>query len=191
MTDAQLTITDHRLVITEGATSTEIPLAKAAADSLVHAWSVPTDYRETGYFVSVQQTGKAREIPACDQNHANYLGSAEYPADPATAALAVLPAIRWQRVAAGTQWNGWPVKTGPADIPLIHAVHGSAVNGARQDGAVFKFGDGVFRALTNAQAIAMAEHVFTWVQAHFDREAALAAEIHSGDLPDINSGWDF
>lgn len=182
---AEMTIDGSTLTID----GTAIELPKLPTDSRVHAWSVPKAYRESGYFVTTQQPGQPREAPACAGRDARYLGALDYPADPITAALAQLPAVRWQRVAAGTQWNGWPVKTGPADIPLIHAVHSGALSGSRVDGSVFKFGDSVFRGLTNAQATAMAEKVFAWVQAHFDHEDALEQQLRGGELVDIQAGW--
>lgn len=189
MTDAQLIITDNTLTITDGESSTEITLPKLPYESVVHVWSVPSDYRAIGYYVSAQQAGKPREIPACDIRQTLYLGKITYPADDIAEALDRLPSIRWQRVAAGTTWNEWPVKTGPEDIPLIHAVYTSASIGSRQDGARFKFADGICRQLTNAEAVDFGDAVFSWVQAHFDHEADLADQIQEGLQPDINEGW--
>jgi hypothetical protein len=103
--------------------------------------------------------------------------------------LAHLATIRWQRVAAGTTWNGWPVRTLPGDEAAISAAYSAAQAGSRSDTANWKFADGIFRPLTNAQMIAMAEHVFARTQAHFDHEAVLNAQLRDGLTPDLNEGW--
>lgn len=100
-----------------------------------------------------------------------------------------LAGVRYERVAAGTTWNGWPVRTLPSDESVIAAAYSAAQAGARSDTAVWKFADGVFRPLTNAQMIAMAEHVFARTQAHFDHEAALNEQLRDGQTPDLNVGW--
>ena len=103
--------------------------------------------------------------------------------------LAMLAATRWQRVASGTTWNGYPVKTEPGDLIGIHVTYGAAQSGSRDDNARFKFGDGVARPLTNADAIAMGNAIFAWVQQHFEHEADLADLLRDGVNPSINEGW--
>lgn len=54
---------ENHQIITETAT---IDLPCLAAPTTVHVWTVPTDYRPDGLFVSVQRPGEPEEVPACD-----------------------------------------------------------------------------------------------------------------------------
>ena len=56
--------------------------------------------------------------------------------------------------------------------------------GLRQDGAVFKFADGVGRAATNAEMKAAIAAAFAHVQAAYDLEASIVAQIE-GKNPKI------
>lgn len=86
------TITDHVLLIGE---HTE-PLPHLPQAATVRAWVVPTEYRETGYFVSVQPLGQPVELPACDTTAAQLLVTLELPAS----AVAQLQFARDERKAA-------------------------------------------------------------------------------------------
>ena len=68
-------IIDNILTVNE----TEIILPRLSVDTKVRVWSVPTEYRANGYFVSVMTPGQPPEIPACKPTA--YLGEIEYPAD--------------------------------------------------------------------------------------------------------------
>lgn len=72
-------ITDRTL--TAGA-HTEI-LPSLPYDTTVDVWSVPTDYRESGIFTTVQLQGLPPELPACDITAAQLLATLLLPADPA------------------------------------------------------------------------------------------------------------
>ena len=106
-----------------------------------------------------------------------------------TPMLDMLANTRWQRVASGTLWNSLPVKTGPGDVIGIHVTYSAAQSGSRVEASHFKFGDGVARPLTNAEAIDLGDTVFGWVQAHFDHEADLADQLRDGLQPDLHAGW--
>ena len=49
---------------------TEIP-----RPSIVHIWTVPESYRESGFFISCQGGELPREIPACHPSGVSYVGS--------------------------------------------------------------------------------------------------------------------
>lgn len=85
-------ITDHVLHI--GAHAEPLPHLPQAA--IVRAWAVPAEYRESGYFVSVQPHGQPAELPACDAAAAQLLATLDLPASP----LAQLAAARAERCAA-------------------------------------------------------------------------------------------
>ncbi len=53
-------ITNYQLI--DGGTVIDLP--HLAVDATVYAWRVPTEYRESGLFVSVHQPGQPREVPA-------------------------------------------------------------------------------------------------------------------------------
>ncbi len=72
-------ITDRTL--TAGA-HTEI-LPSLPYDTTVDVWAVPTDYRESGIFTTVQIQGLPPELPACDIAAALLLATLLLPADPA------------------------------------------------------------------------------------------------------------
>lgn len=60
-----------------------VALQAQAVDTVVHAWRVPTDYRESGLFVAISQPGQPLEFPACAQDQAEYLGELPLPASEA------------------------------------------------------------------------------------------------------------
>lgn len=62
-----------------------VDLPKLAVGATAHVWTVPTVYRDNGYFVSVQSAGEPLEIPACDGREVEYLGS--LPLEAATEAV--------------------------------------------------------------------------------------------------------
>lgn len=91
----QIAIVDHQLRIDDVA----IDLPRLATAALIHAWSVPTTYRDNGYFVAVQAAGQPLEIPACDGRDAQYLGQISLEAD-AEAVLAGEKAAATARIDA-------------------------------------------------------------------------------------------
>lgn len=86
------TLTDHTLQL--GDYSVALPQLPQAAT--VRAWAVPAEYRESGYFVSVQAPGQPLELPACEAAAATLLAVLELPAS----AEAQLRAARIERLAA-------------------------------------------------------------------------------------------
>jgi len=89
------TLDGRELVLGE----TRLPLPKLAQAVTVHVWAVPAAYRETGYFVSMQDDGHPMEVPACAAVDATYLGSLPMEADAETARAAALAEARDQAVA--------------------------------------------------------------------------------------------
>ena len=61
-------------VLTVDGHTEELP--RLAIPGVVHVWKVPTEYRASGYFVSVQTAGKPIEIPACAANEMQFVGEA-------------------------------------------------------------------------------------------------------------------
>ena len=66
-------------VLTVDGHTEELP--RLATPGVVHVWKVPTEYRESGYFVSVQIAGKPMERPACAANEMQFVGETELAAD--------------------------------------------------------------------------------------------------------------
>lgn len=62
-------------VLTVDGHTEELP--RLATPGVVRVWKVPTEYRESGYFVSVQAAGKPMELPACAANDAQFVGEAQ------------------------------------------------------------------------------------------------------------------
>jgi len=70
-------IENHTLII--GSFTQELP--RLPKNAIVAVWRVPTEYRESGYFVSVTPSGGIPEIPACDSRDALLMEELELPAD--------------------------------------------------------------------------------------------------------------
>jgi hypothetical protein len=85
-------LTDHTLTL--GDYREDLP--RLSTPARVHVWSVPTEYRPSGYFVSVQADGQPIELPACSAADAQWLTSLELPVDTA----AQQGAARAERLAA-------------------------------------------------------------------------------------------
>jgi hypothetical protein len=106
--------------------------------------------------------------------------------------LAELAAARYQHECGGTTWDDLPVATCRDSQGKASGLFLSVLSGVRADGAVWKFADGVARALTNTQAQALATAIALHVQACFEREAELASVISASEKPwavDISTGW--
>ena len=89
-------LTDHTLTI--GGHTETIPTL--AVDATVHAWSVPTTYRESGYYISVQQLGDPMDVPACDGRDVQYLGALALEADEGAKAAKVEEDLATAKAAA-------------------------------------------------------------------------------------------
>ena len=108
--------------------------------------------------------------------------------------LADLAALRWQKETGGTTFNGMPVATDAvSQTKYIGAVVGAQID---PDAVInWKMADGAFVPL-DAQAItAVAMAVRAHVQACFDNEAELKAELEAATTAeeiaavDLNTGW--
>lgn len=73
-------IENNALVVTVGGIVETVPLPTISINAKVKAWSVPTEYRESGLFVAVTQKGAVEEIPACDLAATIFLGEVEFEA---------------------------------------------------------------------------------------------------------------
>ena len=90
-----LTITDHTLVIDDKT----IPLPRLSKPAAVRVWRVPTEYRESGLFISVTPIGDPEEVPACDLRQCEYLGEAQLDPHP-DALLAEAKAAKKRQIEA-------------------------------------------------------------------------------------------
>jgi hypothetical protein len=108
--------------------------------------------------------------------------------------LAELAGLRWEKETGGTVFNGMPVATDAvSQTKYIGAVVGAQIEPAAVIN--WKMADGTFVPL-DAQAItAVAMAVRAHVQACFDREAELKAQVEAAATAeeiaavDLNTGW--
>lgn len=88
--------------------------------------------------------------------------------------------LRWRAEQGGTTWNGWPIHTDDRSQGKYLSELQAITLGVRVDGDPWKFADGLFRPVSNAEfpqlAIAAREHVRTV----FGIEAAVLAQIEAG-----------
>lgn len=90
--------------------------------------------------------------------------------------------LRWKLEVAGTMWNGWPVHTDrESQSKILMEVTAISV-GFRQDGAKWKFKDGVFRPLTNEEFMALTNAVRQYIVDLFDREDFILQYIKAGEI---------
>ena len=97
-------IINHQL-INDDTVLAELP--RLAVNALVRVWSVPTEYQESGYFVSADNT-----IPACDHGDPVFIGELEADADAVIAAerqrlIATITAEVQQRLDAFAQTRNY------------------------------------------------------------------------------------
>ncbi len=108
--------------------------------------------------------------------------------------LADLAALRWEKETGGTLFNGMPVATDAvSQTKYIGAVVGAQID---PDAVInWKMADGAFVTLDTAAITAVAMAVRAHVQACFDREAELKAEIEAASTAegitavDLSTGW--
>ena len=92
-------------VLTVDGHTEELP--RLATPGVVRVWKVPTEYRESGHFVSVQAAGKPMELPACAASEMQFVGEAELaPAD--DAALAQVKKEKLSRRCLPPATPPWP-----------------------------------------------------------------------------------
>ncbi|TIW97782.1 DUF4376 domain-containing protein [Mesorhizobium sp.] len=109
--------------------------------------------------------------------------------------LAKLADRRWSAETGGIIFGGVPVKTDRESASKLTAAYIKADKDAGYSIPNWKVAEGVFVTLTAATIIATGDAVTAHVQACFDREAALTAEILAAETPadlaaiDLESGW--
>lgn len=110
------------------------------------------------------------------------------------AKLAELAALRWEREVGGITFQGVHIKTDERTQATLHA----ARTWAKEDPNFtvnYKAGDGLFIPANAEMIIAIADLAKLHVQACFNREAALTAQIVGAgsiqalDAIDITTGW--
>ena len=103
-------------------------------------------------------------------------------------ALAALAMKRWKVETGGYEYNGWPVHSDDrAQFKALAEVL-RIQNSQRADGDAWKFADGEFRVLTNAEFLAMYSLGVTHVEKCFTCEALCKIRIESGEY-DIKTIW--
>lgn len=93
-----------------------------------------------------------------------------------------LATARYNKEVGGTLWNGYPVATDRESQSKIIGVIVSINAGLRADPSIWKFKDGVFRSVTNAEFIALAGTVAAFIQGCFDLEASTLEEIENNNI---------
>lgn len=92
---------------------------------------------------------------------------------------------RWETEVGGTIWNGWPILTDRESQNKITSEALAIEKGQRLDGDPWKFADGEFRPLTNAQMDSLAAAVRLYIRDSFAIEARVVAEIEAGTISTI------
>lgn len=88
--------------------------------------------------------------------------------------------LRWQREQAGTVWNGWPIHTDDRSQGKYLAELQAIALDDRVDGDLWKFADGLFRPVPNADFPALAKAARAHVRTMFGIEATVLAAIEAG-----------
>lgn len=105
---------------------------------------------------------------------------------PSKADLAAAAANRrWQAETAGCTWNGKPVATDRDSQSKLIAEYVAIQAGLRADPSPWKFADGTFASLTNAEAAQMILAARSHVAACFEVEAVVLAEIDAGTITTV------
>ncbi|WP_377846974.1 DUF4376 domain-containing protein [Bosea sp. UC22_33] len=90
--------------------------------------------------------------------------------------------LRWQREQAGTVWNGWPLHTDDRSQGKILSELQAIAQAVRVDGDGWKFADGQFRPVSNADFPALAIAAREHVRNLFVIEAGVLAAIEAGSI---------
>lgn len=90
--------------------------------------------------------------------------------------------LRWQKEQAGTVWNGWPIHTDDRSQGKYLAELQAIALDDRVDGDAWKFADGLFRPVSNADFPALAKAARAHVREMFGIEAAVLGAIESGTI---------
>ena len=91
-------------------------------------------------------------------------------------------AERYRREVEGVTVNGVPFATDRQSQSKLASERERAKSGTRTDGARWKCADGVFRSFTNAEIIAAADAIGSYVASLFEAEADVAADIAAGTI---------
>lgn len=67
---------NHQLIINDEV----INLPRLSADSIVRVYTVPVDYRPSGYFYAIQEQGHPMELPACSAADYELVATLDLPA---------------------------------------------------------------------------------------------------------------
>lgn len=89
---------------------------------------------------------------------------------------------RWLKEIGGTFWNGWPVHTDRESQSKIIAEAVAIEKGERADGDPWKFADGEFRPLTNAEMDSLAAAVRLHIRNSYGIEAQVLTAIEAGAI---------
>lgn len=91
--------------------------------------------------------------------------------------------VRWQREVGGTTWNGRPVDTDrESGQPKLLAEFVAISAGLRTDPSPWKFANGEFVSLSNADMGALCLAVRNFIAAQFAIEATVLAAIEAGTV---------
>jgi hypothetical protein len=130
------------------------------------------------------------EQPALDAALASY--------DPVAVARehlrAQLADRRYQAEIAGTTWTNaageaLPVATDRDSQAKLQGLMVAIIAAIRTDGELYKFADGAFRALSNADMRSVILAALAHVKGAFDVEAQKLTLIDQGQDPAMDSGW--
>lgn len=90
--------------------------------------------------------------------------------------------LRWRIETGGATWNGFPVHSDRESQSKIIAERLAISEGVRDDPDGWKFADGEFRLLSNAEFVSLSDAVRLHVRTAFAIEAAVQAGIAAGDI---------
>lgn len=92
---------------------------------------------------------------------------------------------RWRRETGGATWNGWPIHTDVASQGKYLAELQAISLGARVDADPWKFADGVFRPVANADFADLAISARAHVRHAFAIEGVVVASIANGEITSL------
>jgi hypothetical protein len=90
--------------------------------------------------------------------------------------------LRYEKEIGGTVWNTYPVHTDRESQNKISAEVLAISLGLRQDGDPWKFKDGEFRPITNAQMTDIANTVRSHIRNVFGKESLVIDKINSKEI---------
>lgn len=93
---------------------------------------------------------------------------------------------RYEKEVGGTIWTGWPVHTDRESQSKIIAERLAIEAGERSDPDGWKFADGVFRMVSNADFMALASAVRQHVRDCFTLEAVVLSQIEAGTITEYS-----